>query len=288
MKSKKDKRILIIEDNDIFKEMLVQKLEEDGYSTITTKGNVSLEEVDKEKPDLLLLDIVSSNGKGANLIKQLKQGSKPFTIPIIAIAKLEGSVVVDYARKLGVRDAIDKVIFDPNDLLEKVGKALKTLKEKETADISEISDSKTVTDVSKHKEDKKGKILLVEDDAFMRELFARGLREAGFTVNDVPDAETGLEILPKKMPEVILLDLLLPGKSGFDFLEEIKQNKSYRHIPVIVVSNLGSKGDVDHAIDLGAADFLVKANSTIDEIILKSEKFIEKGKKPPVIPKSLK
>ena len=288
MKSKKDKRILIIEDNDIFKEMLVQKLEEDGYSTIATKGNVSLEEVDKEKPDLLLLDIVSSNGKGANLIKQLKQGSKPFTIPIIAIAKLEGSVVVDYARKLGVRDAIDKVIFDPNDLLEKVGKALKTLKEKETADISEISDSKTVTDVSKHKEDKKGKILLVEDDAFMRELFARGLREAGFTVNDVPDAETGLEILPKKMPEVILLDLLLPGKSGFDFLEEIKQNKSYRHIPVIVVSNLGSKGDVDHAIDLGAADFLVKANSTIDEIILKSEKFIEKGKKPPVIPKSLK
>lgn len=288
MKSKKDKRILIIEDNDIFKEMLVQKLEEDGYSTITTKGNVSLEEVDKEKPDLLLLDIVSSNGKGANLIKQLKQGSKPFTIPIIAIAKLEGSVVVDYARKLGVRDAIDKVIFDPNDLLEKVGKALKTLKEKETADMSEISDSKTATDVSKHKEDKKGKILLVEDDAFMRELFARGLREAGFTVNDVPDAETGLEILPKKMPEVILLDLLLPGKSGFDFLEEIKQNKSYRHIPVIVVSNLGSKGDVDHAIDLGAADFLVKANSTIDEIILKSEKFIEKGKKPPVIPKSLK
>ena len=71
-------------------------------------------------------------------------------------------------------------------------------------------------------------------------------------------------------------------------VEEIKQDKSYRHIPVIVVSNLGSKGDIDHAIDLGAADFLVKANSTIDEIISKSEKFIEKGRKPPVIPKSLK
>ena len=288
MKDKKDKKILIVEDNDIFKKMLVQKLEDDGYSTITTKGNISLEEVKKGKADLLLLDIVSSNGKGANLIKQLKQGSKPLTIPIIAIAKLEGSVVVDYARELGVRDAIDKVIFDPKDLLEKVGKALKPLEEKEAVVTPKIPNSKTATDVSKHKEDKKGKILLVEDDAFMRELFARGLREAGFTVDDVPDAETGLETLPKTMPEVILLDLLLPGKSGFDFLEEIKQDKSYRHIPVIVVSNLGSKGDIDHAIDLGAADFLVKANSTIDEIISKSEKFIEKGRKPPVIPKSLK
>lgn len=288
MKDKKDKKILIIEDNDIFKNMLVQKLEEGGYSTIVADGNVSFEEVKKIKPDLLLVDIVSSNGKGANLIKQLKQGSKLLTIPIIAIAKLEGSVVVDYARELGVKDAIDKVIFDPKDMLEKVKKTLKISKEK-AMPVSAISDSKTATDVSKNEEIcKKGKILLVEDDAFMRELFARGLRDAGFTVNDVPDAETGLEMLPKKMPEVILLDLLLPGKSGFDFLEEIKQDKSYRHIPVIVVSNLGSKGDIDRAIDLGAADFLVKANSTIDEIISKAEKFIEKGKKPVVIPKSLK
>lgn len=288
MEDKKDKKILIIEDNDIFKNMLVQKLEEGGYSTIVAEGNVSFEEVKKIKPDLLLVDIVSSNGKRANLIKQLKQGSKPLTIPIIAIAKLEGSVVVDYARELGVKDAIDKVIFDPKDMLEKVKKALKTSKEK-AMPVSATSDPKTATDVSKSEgTGKKGKILLVEDDAFMRELFARGLRDAGFTVNDVPDAETGLEMLPKKMPEVILLDLLLPGKSGFDFLEEIKQDKSYRHIPVIVVSNLGSKGDIDRAIDLGAADFLVKANSTIDEIISKSEKFIEKGKKPVVIPKSLK
>ena len=148
MKDKKGKKILIIEDNDIFKDMLVQKLEDDGYSTVTTKGNISLEEVNKEKADLLLLDIVSSNGKGANLIKQLKQGSKPLTIPIIAIAKLEGSVVVDCARELGVRDAIDKVIFDPKDLLEKVGKALESSKKKNVVAALTTSNPKIAPDVA--------------------------------------------------------------------------------------------------------------------------------------------
>ena len=282
MEGKQEKKILIIEDNDIFKKMLIEKLEEGGYFTVTIEGNVSSEEVEKEKPDLLLVDIVSSNDKGSNLIKQLKEKEETAKIPIIAIAKLKESVIVDYARELGARDAIDKVIFDPKDMLQKIGKALKPLIP------TPVKEEKNSDNVLNNEDgDIKGKILLVEDDAFMRELFARGLREAGFSVDDAPDAESGLEMIPKNIPDLILLDLLLPGKSGFDFLEEIKQHDFYKHIPVVVVSNLGSKGDIDNALDLGAADFLVKANSTIDEIIQKSEKFIEKGKRPAIIPKSL-
>jgi len=280
---KKDKKIMVIEDNAIFRDLLVEKLEDAGYSTTTTEGNVSLEEIVREKPDLLLLDIVSSNSKGSVLIKQLKQGTRLPTIPIIAIAKLKESVVVDYARELGVKDSIDRVVFDSKDLLNKIEKIL-TFPRGEVVDT--VKDSLIETDVPK--EENKGKILLIEDDTFMRDLFARGLDEAGFTVDSAPDAESGLEMLAKNVPELVLLDLLLPGKSGFNFLEEIKQNKEYQNIPVIVVSNLGSKGDIDNAMDLGAADFLVKANSTIDEIVLKSEKFIEKARKLPMIPESLK
>ena len=283
MEDKQEKKILIVEDNNIFKKMLVVKLEEGGYSTVATKGNVSPEEVEREKPNLLLVDIVSSNDKGSNLIKELKKIPETAKIPIIAIAKLKESVIVDYARDLGVRDAIDKVIFDPKDMLQKIERALKP---RESVSVKKSGGSK---EESQNEESGiKGKILLVEDDTFMRELFARGLREAGFLVDDAPDAESGLEMLPKNIPDLVLLDLLLPGKSGFDFLEEIKQHDFYKHIPVVVVSNLGSKGDIDNALDLGAADFLVKANSTIDEIIQKSEKFIEKGKRSVVIPKSLK
>lgn len=280
---KKDKKIMVIEDNAIFRDLLVEKLEEAGYSTATTEGNVSLEEIAREKPDLLLLDIVSSDSKSSILIKQLKQGTRLPTIPIIAIAKLKESVVVDYARELGVKDSIDRVVFDSKDLLEKIEKILKFPRE----DLADGTKEPLGTGANDSKKENKGKILLVEDDTFMRELFARGLAEAGFTVDSAPDAESGLEILTKNVPELVLLDLLLPGKSGFNFLEEIKQNKLYENIPVIVVSNLGSKGDIDNAMDLGAADFLVKANSTINEIVSKSERFIEKSRKSPMIPESL-
>jgi len=284
--NKKDKKIMIIEDSVIFRDLLVEKLEEAGYSTVITEGNVSLEEIVREKPDILLLDVVSSNSKGSNLIKQLKQGTRLPTIPIIAIAKLKESIVVDCARELGVRDSIDRVVFDSKDLLYKIEKILKFPKGEA---VNTTKDSLIEKDVPKEENNKKGgKILLVEDDTFMRELFARGLEEAGFTVDGAPDAESGLEMLAKNLPELILLDLLLPGKSGLEFLEEVKQKNEYQNIPVIVVSNLGSKGDIDSAMDLGAADFLVKANSTIDEIVSKSEKFIEKSRKIPIIPESLK
>lgn len=282
------KTILIIEDNKIFKEMLVRKLEENGFSTVTIEGKVLPEEIKKAKPNLLLIDIVSSKGRGAELVKKLRQNAETSDVPIIAIAKMEGSVIVDHARELGVRDAIDKVIFDPNDLLKKVKKALKV----PTTKIQEVARGRSSVSTDRAPKQKpsgkKGKILLIEGDSFMREFFARALRDVGFEVDEAPDAETGFDILYKKIPEVILLDLLLPGKSGFEFLEEVKQKKPYRHIPVIVVSNLGSKGDIDRATDLGASDFLVKANSTIDEIISKSKKFVKKGRKAVTIPESLK
>lgn len=290
----KGKKILIIEENKIFREMLAQKLETEGYFVVLIEGNVSLEEVKKIKPDLFLIDIVSSEKKGVNLIQQIKQEEQLSIIPIIAIAKMEKSVVVDYARELGVQDTIDKVIFDSNDLFKKIKRALKTQVPKKISINSTKSKKTTIQTLPQEAEEErtmdgeKGQVLLIEDDMFMRELFVKGLRDAGLTVDAAADAEIGLEMLRKKIPDIILLDLLLPGKNGFEFLEEIKQNNSYKHIPVIVVSNLGSKGDVDRAIDLGAADFLVKANSTIDEIILKSKKFIEKGNKITVIPKSLK
>jgi len=125
---------------------------------------------------------------------------------------------------------------------------------------------------------KKRTILLVDDDLFMRELFARGLRDKGFLVDTVPCAEDGLNQIYKNTPELILLDLLLPEKDGFCFLEEIKQKKSYKHIPVIILSNLGSQQHIKRAINSGAADFLIKSSFTIDEIISKVNDFIEKNK----------
>jgi PleD family two-component response regulator len=111
------------------------------------------------------------------------------------------------------------------------------------------------------------KVLVVEDDKFLRELFVRKMFNEGFDVESAIDAEQVFEVLSNKKPEIILLDLILPGVDGFEILSKIKKDDNLKDIPVMVISNLGQKEDIDRAIELGAVDFLIKANYTLDEII---------------------
>ena len=112
-------------------------------------------------------------------------------------------------------------------------------------------------------------VMVVEDDKFLRELLVRKLLAEKFTVESTIDAEGAFTILKDKKPNIILLDLILPGVSGFDILARVKADQSTADIPVIILSNLGQKEDVDRAKSLGARDFMVKANFTLDEIVEK-------------------
>ena len=279
-------KILIIEDNDIFRDMISLKIKDAGYTTAFLRSNATVEEIKKEQAWLLLINIVSPKEKGLQLIKEIREDSGIAEIPIIAIAKTEGSVLARHAQKHGVKYFVDRVIFDADELLEKVALLINGEEDKNKKNGEEEVPQKvenfTEGDVGEF-----GHVLLIEDDSFMRNMFAQSLRDAGFSVDAALDALVGEEMLKKHVPDVILLDLLLPGKSGFEFLAEIKRKTEYLSIPVIVVSNLGGKGDIDRALDLGAADFLVKANSTIDEIIAKAKAQVEKSKKEPILPKSI-
>jgi DNA-binding response OmpR family regulator len=113
----------------------------------------------------------------------------------------------------------------------------------------------------------KRKVLVVEDDKFLGTLFVRKLLSEGFDVNHAIDATTAYALLEKSVPEIILLDLILPGEDGFSILGKIKQDDRYKHVPVIVFSNLGQKEDIDRTKQLGAIDFMVKANFTLDEVV---------------------
>ena len=98
----------------------------------------------------------------------------------------------------------------------------------------------------------------------------------GFDVESAVDSIQVFEILSEKKPEVILLDLILPGVDGFEILGRIKKDDGLKDIPVMVISNLGQKEDIDRAMDLGAADFLIKANYTLDEIITRVLNVLQK------------
>ncbi len=118
------------------------------------------------------------------------------------------------------------------------------------------------------------KILVVEDDRFLRELITQKLAREGYDVSEAVDGEDGVKKAEEKKPDVILMDLILPGIDGFEAITKIKEKPNFEKTPIIILSNLGQRDDIERGLKLGAVDFLVKAHFTPGEIIEKIEKVL--------------
>jgi len=113
------------------------------------------------------------------------------------------------------------------------------------------------------------KILVVEDDRFLRELISRKLLGVGYNVVEAVDGEDGIRKIKEEKPDLVLLDLILPGADGFEVLSKTKADPLVSSIPIIILSNLGQKEDVERGLKLGAVDYLIKAHFTPGEIVEK-------------------
>lgn len=117
-------------------------------------------------------------------------------------------------------------------------------------------------------------ILIVEDDEFLRSLTAKRLEKENYHIEVAVDGENAISMIETARPDLILLDLLLPGKDGFEVLKKIRGVDALKTIPVIIFSNLGQKEDIEKAKALGVEDFLIKANFTLDDVVGKIKKLI--------------
>jgi len=111
------------------------------------------------------------------------------------------------------------------------------------------------------------KVLIVEDDSFLQELEAKKLSKAGFEILTASTGEEAMRKINEPDIDIILLDLILPNYDGFDILKKIRQTENLKNTPVIVFSNLSEEKDVNKSKELGATDFMVKSNFTLDELI---------------------
>ncbi len=115
-------------------------------------------------------------------------------------------------------------------------------------------------------------ILLVEDDKFLRELLSKRLRDEKFIVFDVIDGEEAFKVLDKEKIDLVLLDIILPGVNGFEILKRLKEDPTIAQIPVMMLTNLGQKSDMERGQELGAEDYMVKAQYTPREIVERIKK----------------
>ena len=113
------------------------------------------------------------------------------------------------------------------------------------------------------------RILFIEDEEAFQKTFGEILTQEGYQVIPAIDGEAGISLAKKEKPDLILLDLILPKKDGFEVLKEVKAEEQTKNIPVIVLTNLEQSTDVEKAIEYGATTYLVKANYSIDELLQK-------------------
>ena len=122
------------------------------------------------------------------------------------------------------------------------------------------------------------KILLIEDDPFLSSLLGNRLKKEGFDLTLVRNGNEAMKALKTQKPDLALLDIILPGKSGFEVMEEIKLDPQTAKVPVFIISNLGQDTDVQRGEELGAKEYIVKARISIDEIVEKVKNFLLKIK----------
>ncbi len=117
----------------------------------------------------------------------------------------------------------------------------------------------------------KKKILLAEDDKFIARAYQDGLTRAGYEVVSAVNGQEAIDKIKSEKPDLVLLDLIMPKKNGFEVLEEIKADQTLK-MPVIILSNLSQDSDIEKAKELGAVDYIVKSNFSMKEVIKQIEK----------------
>jgi len=122
-------------------------------------------------------------------------------------------------------------------------------------------------------------ILLVEDDTFLIDILVQKFQSDGYEVIHAGDGEAALEKAHENSPDLIFLDIILPGMNGFEVLKQLKEDEKIKDIPVAFLSNLGQKEDIEKGKRLGAVDFIVKANHSLEEIVDKAGELLTKEAK---------
>jgi len=113
------------------------------------------------------------------------------------------------------------------------------------------------------------KILIIEDDVILRETLSDYLVKEEFTVVTASNGEEGINLAKKERPNLILLDIILPKKDGFEVIKDLKRDEKTEKISIVLLTNLESLNDIEKALNLGATTYLIKSDHSLEEVVKK-------------------
>jgi|SRR3989344_2193532 len=269
-------RILLIEDEQILREILVKKCISEGFLVEAAEdGEAGLAKAKEMNPSAIILDILLPKMNGLDVLRALKKDDTLKSIPVLVISNSGQPIEISEIMQLGAHDCLIKTTFTPEEVIEKIKRitsnAHQTPQTQPTP--APVPQPLTAQTISPSPAGSKARIVIAEDDKFLRELASRKLESAGYQLHACIDGAEALKTIIEEKPDLVLLDVIMPDIDGFEVLKRLRENPDPQvaHIKVIILSNLGQESDMQKGKELNAADYLIKANFTMDEITQKVE-----------------
>lgn len=266
------KKILIIENDQTISNQLVTELTPFGYECfLSYDPEIVLAGLAQLRPDLIVIDVAMTGVDGFIIFEKIRNlaDSSLSAIPVVVMSSNGDLVEISRAIKLNIKDYFVKATFDPKQAALKLRKILGD------------GDTPVASAPTLKEEQVSLKLLIVEDDKFLRDLAVQKLTKEHLQVFAAVDGEQGVTLALEHIPDIILLDILLPGIDGFEVLKRLRANAALAKTHIAMLSNFGQREDIERAFAAGADQFMVKANYTLDEIVQEVKKIMAT---PRVIP----
>jgi len=279
MTDEQTRTILIISIDEEFTTRLSGVLKEAGYRVLLAHDEPSLRDVFSVAiPELLIVDVGMNGENNIAMLEAIRAQAdeRIALVPVIAASQSGDLVEIAVAIKLGVKDYFVKSKNDTTQILQKIAKVLPVAGAVAVPSVSAslVGAATSATASAEPREASSIKVLVIEDDKFLRDLALQKIAKEGFNVVAAVDGEQGVEFAEKEIPDIILLDILLPGIDGFEVLSRVRANPALAQTKVSMLSNFGQREDIEKALKGGADQFMVKANYTLDEIVAEVKKMV--------------
>ena len=255
----KKEKILLIEGEAAFGARVVDALKAEGYeTTLVANGTDGLKQIYDMLPHLILIDVVLPGLDGYEVLA--KKHAEPLLakIPVFLISTQGGPISMQKVPQNSVTQFIMALNVSPADIVAKVNAQFGY--QSVAAEAAQATAAAVQTGP-------KIKILWVEDDKLIGTILGKKLTASGFDLLHAKNGEDALKSLKDFVPDVIVLDLLLPGMSGFEILQKIKMDPKLKGVPSMILSNFSKPSDFEKAKVLGADKFLVKAALSLDQVV---------------------
>jgi DNA-binding response OmpR family regulator len=261
--------VLIIGDETTQVHDIESALRNEGAQIYTTTcAETSPDLIEKQQIDVIFINHLHKKSHCVDLLTQIKLNHDVKVLPIFALVH-DSHEDIEHALSLGAAD-----YFTPKETVKSILNKVRIV----LGDTVNSADN-TVIDIGKSHIDTEAsgtKVLIVEDDPLLANLLSIRFEKAKFPYLVNSDGKNVISDIQSFAVDVVILDLMLPGTSGFDILADIRAHDTYKDLPVFIFSNRDSDEDKKRAHELGVAGFYVKAMTDLSEIIKGIEASVQK------------